>query len=199
MNQIFIFLAAITIFSCGKDDKDLLNPVEPKYDLTKVIADPDVAYGSASSNIMDVYLPANRSTTRTKVIVLIHGGAWADAEKYGQRKGDKSDFAAVIDSLRRRMPDWAIFNLNYTLATITGILPPKGNNVFPVQEKDVKKAVQYIYDNRQAFSISDQWVLAGASAGAHLAMLQAYKNYSTIRPKAVVNLFGPVDMTALYN
>lgn len=188
MKQIFVFLIAISIFSCGKDDD--LKPVEPKYDLTKAIADLNVAYGSDKANVMDVYLPANRSVSTTKVLILLHGGAWTDLSG-----GDKNDeqFAPIVDSIRRRLPEWAIFNLNYRLATLSG------NNKFPAQEEDISKAVKFISDNRPLYGISDKWVLGGASAGAHLAMLQSYKNGAPIRPKAVVNFFGPVDLVGLYN
>lgn len=181
MKHFFVFLLAITIFSCRKDDD--FKPDEP--DVTEEAqALTDVAYGNDKQQKMDFYLPAGRSTATTKVIILLHGGAWAE--------GDKADLNGIIDSLRRRLPDWAFFNLNYRLASFSG-------NKFPVQEEDVKLAVKYIYDRRQTFGISDKWVLAGASAGAHLAMLQSYKNMHTITPRAVVNFFGPVDMAALYH
>lgn len=181
MKQFFVFLIAITIFSCGKDDD--FKPDEPDITVEAQVLK-DVAYGNDNMQKMDFYLPANRSTATTKVMVLLHGGAWAE--------GDKADLNSIVDSLRRRLPDWAFFNLNYRLASLSG-------NKFPAQEEDVKSAVKYIFDRRQTFGISDKWVMAGASAGAHLAMLQAYKNKQTISAKAVVNFFGPVDMISLYN
>lgn len=188
MKQFYALLIAITIFSCGKDAN--LKPVAPKYDLTKTIVDPNVIYGPDKANIMDVYLPANRSVSTTKVMILLHGGAWTSLSG-----GDKNDeqFAPIVDSIRRRLPEWAIFNLNYRLATLSG------SNKFPAQEEDIAKAVKFIYDNRELYGVSDKWVLGGASAGAHLAMLQSYKSNTPIKPKAVVNFFGPVDLVALYN
>jgi acetyl esterase/lipase len=44
----------------------------------------DVSYGANAQQKMDVYLPAGRSITATKVIIMIHGGAW--------NSGDKTDF-----------------------------------------------------------------------------------------------------------
>jgi acetyl esterase/lipase len=181
MKHFFVLLIAITIFSCRKDDD--FKPDEPVV-IEEAQTLKDVAYGNDKLQKMDFYLPAGRSTATTKVIILLHGGAWAE--------GDKADLNSIIDSLRKRLPDWAFFNLNYRLASFSG-------NKFPTQEEDVKSAVKYIYDRRQTFGLSDKWVMAGASAGAHLAMLQAYKNNQTITPKAVVNFFGPVDMAALYN
>ncbi|MEI9807388.1 MAG: hypothetical protein WDO16_05610 [Bacteroidota bacterium] len=68
---------------------------------------------------MDVYLPAGRSKTTTKLIILIHGGAWAT--------GDKSDFNVFVDTLKIRLPDYAICNINYRLANI-------GGNFFPTRK-----------------------------------------------------------------
>lgn len=41
--------------------------------------------------------------------------------------------------------------------------------------------------------------MIGESAGAHLAMLQAYKYKNPVRIKAVVSLFGPSDLADMYN
>ncbi len=72
----------------------------------------NVAYGTDPLQKMDIYLPANRSTATTKVMILIHGGGWIS--------GDKADFAPNMDTLKKRIPDYAIFNLNYrfTLSVI---------------------------------------------------------------------------------
>lgn len=146
----------------------------------------NVSYGTDPLQKIDMYLPANRSTAATKVMILIHGGAWVS--------GDKSDFTAVdIDTLKKRIPDYAIFNINYRLAALPF------TNPFPTQEIDVKAAVDFIYGNRSTYLVSDKFVLMGASAGGHLALLQAYKYQSPMKIKAVVDFFGPTDMVDMYN
>ncbi|MER3498932.1 MAG: lipase [Chitinophagaceae bacterium] len=144
----------------------------------------NVAYGNDPAQKMDVYLPAGRTTATTKVMVMIHGGAWSS--------GDKTDFNAYVDTIKRRQPDYAIFNLNYRLSTGT-------TNTFPAQENDVKAALSFIVNKLSEYNISDKIVLLGASAGGHLAMLQAYKYTTPIKVKAVVDFFGPTDMNDLYN
>jgi acetyl esterase/lipase len=144
----------------------------------------NVSYGSDSLQKMDVYLPAGRSKDSTKVIVLIHGGAWIE--------GDKRDFASFLAVLQQRLPEYAIFNINYRLASQTA-------NHFPTQEEDVKAAMNFINSKRNEYLVSDKWVLLGASAGAHLALLQSYKYATPVKPKAVVSLFGPTDLAAMYN
>lgn len=150
---------------------------------------PDVSYGTDAAQKMDVYLPANRSTA-TKVIVLIHGGAWSS--------GDKKDLSTlqfgmvITDSLKTRFPDYAICNINYRLSTGT-------TNLFPTQENDVKAAVQYIFDHAADYVIGNKYVFIGESAGAHLCMLQGFKYSTPLKPKAIVSLFGPSDLTDMYN
>ena len=144
----------------------------------------DVAYGTADLQKMDVYLPSNRSTVNTKVIVLIHGGGWTN--------GDKKEIALFVDSIKMRLPDYAIFNINYRLNK-------DKMTIFPTQENDVKAALQFIFSKAPAYLISDKYVLIGASAGAHLAMLQGYKYDSPVRPKAIVSFFGPGDLIDLVN
>ena len=97
----------------------------------------------------------------------------------------------MLDSLQRRLPGYAIININYRLATF-------GSNTFPTQENDVKSATDFIYSKRNDFVFSDKFALLGASAGGHLALLQAYKNASP-RIRAVVDYFGPTDMADMYN
>jgi len=143
----------------------------------------NVSYGTNSQQKMDVYLPATRSTTTTKVMIMIHGGAW--------NSGDKTDFNEYVDSLKKREPTYAIFNINYRLANVS--------DLFPAQELDVRAAVDFIYNKRQEYKISDKFVLVGASAGAHLALLQGYKYSTPVKPKAIIDFFGPTDLVDMYN
>jgi acetyl esterase/lipase len=142
-----------------------------------------VSYGTDASQRMDVYLPANRNTDSTKLMVLVHGGAWIS--------GDKSDFASFIPVIQQRFPGYAIANVNYRLATAT-------DNHFPAQEDDMKSVIDFLLQKSSDYHISQKIVLLGASAGAHMALLQAYK-YPTPKILAVVDFFGPTDMTDLYN
>jgi acetyl esterase/lipase len=145
----------------------------------------DVAYGTDPAQKMDIYLPANRNTTNTKVMIMIHGGAWT--------AGDKADFTQYVDTMRNRLPGYAIFNINYRLAAGT-------TNLFPTQEVDVKAAFEFIYGNAPTYLVSNsKWVCIGASAGGHLAMLQSFKNIIPVKIKAVASLFGPSDMVDMYN
>src|SRR6478672_11373924 len=144
----------------------------------------NVSYGTDTMQRMDVYLPANRSVTSTNVLVLIHGGGWV--------YGDKSEFDTAIPVLQQKLPEYAIVNLNYRLAN-------QVTNHFPTQENDVQTALRHIVDASAGYGISKNMILLGASAGAHLALLQAYKYSTPVIPKAVISFFGPADMAAVYN
>ncbi len=173
-----IFLIAFAA-SCKKDSS---SPVV--LDASKQQTVTNVLYGSDTAEKMDVYLPAGRSTSSTKILVLVHGGSW-DA-------GDKGDFNSAVDTLRILLPDYAFFNINYRLAV-------NGKNIYPAAINDVGLALQFINKNAATYNVDTQkLVLGGASAGAHLAMLQAYSTTNS-NLKAVVDLFGPTDLTWLYN
>lgn len=176
-----LILTLFLFTSCNKSDDNGGGGPTPVAEKSMTNA----AYGSDPMQKMDYFLPANRSVATTKVMILIHGGGWT--------VGDKTDFTMYMDTLRKRIPDYAIFNINYRLATLPS------TNPFPTQEMDVKAAVDFIYANRSTFLLSDKFVLMGASAGGHLSLLQAYKYHSPVNIKAVVDFFGPTDMADMYN
>jgi len=170
-----VFSCIFFLISCKK--KDLI----PQQQLPAQTIR-DVSYGTDPQQKMDVYLPGGRSVDSTKVMVLIHGGAW--------NTGDKSDFDIFVDSMKIRDASYAVCNINYRLA-----LPP---NLFPAQELDVKAAIEFIVNKSAEYNISNKIVLIGASAGAHLALLQAYKYPSLVKVKAVVDFFAPTELVSLY-
>ena len=182
MKRIILFaITTLLFFSCKKSTSDAGLILEPA--ILQASTQQNIAYGTDPLQKMDVYLPGGRSAT-TKVLVMIHGGGWST--------GDKSELTIYVDTMKKRLPDYAIININYRLVANT-------TNTFPTQENDVKAALDYIYSKRNEFQISDKYVLLGVSAGAHLALLQAYKYTSPVKIKAVVDFFGPTDMAAMYN
>src|SRR5258708_71725 len=167
---------SILIFSCQKQQD-----FSTDNNAAKTIL--NISYGTDPLQDMDAYLPANRSTASTKVLIAIHGGAW--------ESGDKTDFSDYIDTFKNRLPDYAIFNINYRLSV-------NGTNVFPTQENDVKAAFDYIVNNSGGYNISHKIVLLGVSAGGHLALLQGYKYDSPVKAEAIVSFFGPTDIADMY-
>jgi acetyl esterase/lipase len=176
MRYMYLLLCII-LSGCMKED-------DPATDANKEQTIVNLAYGSDPAQKMDVYLPAGRNESSTKVMVLIHGGGWS--------QGDKADFSAYVDTLKVRLPGYAFFNINYRLANGTV-------NFFPTQENDVKAAMEFIYGKRALYHIADKFVLLGASAGGHLALLQSYKYSVPVKVRAVIDFFGPVDLVDMYN
>lgn len=177
---LLIAWMSLILFSSCKKDTSSGNTPPPVPEKTEL----NVAYGTDAAHKMDIYLPGGRSTSATKVIILIHGGGWT--------QGDKADFTSYVDTLKRRLPGYAIFNINYRLATGSA-------NFFPSQENDVKAAIEFIYGKRSEYLISDKFVLLGASAGGHLSLLHAYKSSIPVKIKAVVDFFGPTDLVDMFN
>ena len=179
MKKLFLsLLVAGVLASCQKESSqgpDSNQPLSAKTEL-------NTAYGTDAMQKMDLYLPAGRTDT-TRVIVMVHGGAWVE--------GDKAEFTPYVSVLQQRFPGYAVANINYRLASVSG-------NYFPTQENDMKAAIKFLAENAASFHISQKMVLLGASAGGHMALLQAYKN-STPKIMAVVDFFGPTSMTQLYN
>lgn len=179
---ILVFIL-ISFAGCKKETNDN-NPVLPKQEFF------DVAYGPEQLQKMDVYLPEGRTDTSTKIIIMIHGGAWIE--------GDKSDFDDAVEVLQSQLSDFALFNINYRLLTQTN--NTTWVNVWPAQIDDVNSAFDFIVSKSGEYHVNpNKIVVAGASAGAHLALLEGYRHNADNRIKAVIDLFGPTDMKALYN
>ena len=174
VKSIILFFLAATFLSCQKEAAtEIQSPAQSFL---------NVSYGGDPSQKMDIYLPEGHTDT-TKILILIHGGAWTG--------GDKSEMTPYIPEFQQRFPGYAIVNTNYRLASAF-------NNYFPTQENDMKAVVDFLITNKTEYGISQKFVLLGASAGAHMALLQAYK-YNSPSIKAVVDFFGPADMADLYN
>ncbi|MFT3825073.1 MAG: alpha/beta hydrolase [Chitinophagaceae bacterium] len=175
MYLFYLFFVTILV-ACQKDVKDESTVAATSFK--------NLSYGTDAQQKMDLYLPAGRDTFATPLLIMIHGGAWVE--------GDKADFNDFVSVLQQRFPRYAIANINYRLFT-------GGQNKFPTQENDIRTAVQWLLGKSLEYKYSHKIILLGASAGAHLALLQGYK-YDTIgKPLAVISFFGPTDMTALYN
>jgi len=167
----------IVLYSCqdGKSTRPDLNNMAA-YTLN------DIAYGVDSQQRMDVYLPAGRSRNATPAMILIHGGGWTG--------GNKADFAGYIEAFRKRMPHYAFVNINYRLVN--------GDILLPAQEEDVRLSIDFLRKQAEIYDINtNQLVLLGASAGAHLALLHAYKHPDP-GIRAVVDFFGPTDLVRMH-
>jgi acetyl esterase/lipase len=162
-----------------------MNAGAAKTPLGNITADTflNIAYGNNALQHMDIYLPADRSSATTPSLILLHGGGW--------NSGSRHNLAAYIDSFKKRMPHYVIFNIDYRLVS--------ASTQFADQEKDIQSAVDFIAAHSNKYNISNKkFVMVGISAGAHLALLQSYKN-NLPKIAAVIDFFGPADLISMYN
>ncbi len=143
----------------------------------------NVCYGNDPAQSMDIYLPANRNCSCTRLLAIIHGG--------GFNSGSKGDLNNYINMVQQVLPDYAFFNIGYRMAT-------SKTTIFPSQENDINAALQFIIRNSVACYVSQKLVLLGISAGGTLALLQGYKYSLPVIPKAIISFFGPTDLRELY-
>jgi acetyl esterase/lipase len=168
--------------SCSKDKNELTHPTNEDIILE------NISYGPHERNKMDIMLPSGRNTTKTKILVLIHGGGWIG--------GDKSDFDVILnrdnlENLKKEFPDIAVFSFNYRLATSEA-------NQYPAAEQDVKVAMDFIFKNANTYQVNNNATyILGGSAGAHLAALYTVKNPSP-RIKGTIGISGAYELKSLY-
>ena len=177
--KFFILIGITLIFSCNPENDEDPNRPLPALELK------DQSYGSDTRQVMDVFLPEGRNLETTPLLIYIHGGAWID--------GSREEFAQVRAALGQNFQDYAFIAINYRLFDFVS-----RRNPFPTQENDVIAAIQFINGQKSEWNIDGPTILAGASAGGHLALLHSYKNPQIGNIKAVVALFPPTDLSELY-
>jgi len=119
-----------------------------------VIRDVEYARVGEHSLKLDLHLPIEKS--RPPLIVWVHGGAW--------RSGSKSNMP-----LSRMVEEgYAVASVDYRLST---------DARFPAQIHDIKAAIRFLRAHGDQWRLaSKKIVVAGDSAGAHLAALVGVSN-----------------------
>lgn len=170
---ILLFGIQFSYTSCSKDNDSLESPIE-------AVSFLDVSYGSDPLQKYDLYLPANRSATKTKVIALVHGGGWIE--------GDKSDMALLVPYIQQKHPNHAIVNINYVLADAN-------TPAFPNQILNIEAVINKLTNEKNELHISPEFALVGTSAGAHLSLMYDYVYDADDQVKLVADIVGPTDFT----
>jgi acetyl esterase/lipase len=175
MKTKFVFLILLFSFLVSCDSKnDSNSEVTP----TSLVAETklNVSYGANNQQVFDLYLPANRTETKTKTLILVHGGGWTE--------GDKANMNYAVDIIKQYLPEYAIANINYRLATSS--LP-----AFPMQINDIQSIVAKL--KNENYGISDEFGFIGVSAGAHLSLLYSYAYDTDKNLKMVCSIVGPTN------
>lgn len=157
---------------------------------TEIIADRDIVFGKGGDKDLklDVYRVAGVKAKQPGVLVL-YGGAW--------RGGTKEPMGIICEQFARA---------GFVACASQYRLCPK--DPFPAQVEDAKCAVRWMRANADTYGIDASKIgAAGFSAGGHLALMLGMMNpedglegnggnpNQSSKVQAVVNYFGPVDLT----
>jgi acetyl esterase/lipase len=137
----------------------------------------NILYGKDSEQVMDFYIPHEKTTEKRDVFVMIHGGGW--------RGGDKFQLTLFTLAMMRQFPNMIFANVNYRLAS-------EARYGIPNQTDDLKTAMLYL---EKRLRYKPKFILFGNSAGGHLSMLYAYHFDQEKKVKAVINIVGPADLS----
>lgn len=168
-----------------------LKPIDLSIELPSTVKlERNIEFGKGGDHglALDLYSPRQR-TRELPAVLFLHGGAWKSGYRqiyhYYCTKFAEHGFIAATASYR-----------------LTGEAP------YPAAVEDVKCAVRFLRANAEKYGIDpDRIAAAGGSAGGHLALMIAYSadapelegkggNAETSsRIQAVVNLYGPTDLT----
>lgn len=122
-------------------------------------------------------------------IIVIHGGAWSG--------GDKGDFSVPANRYLAAR-GYVVYDIQYRLAPAF---------TFPAALEDVECALGYVRAHGDGAVDPERVALIGRSAGAHLALLAAYRAARDPVPsgcdrpasvKAVIALYSPTDLVVGY-
>lgn len=154
----------------------------------------DITYKETEEKTLKLDIYHQKKIDRpTPLLVFIHGGSW--------RAGKKNDY-------RRYLVDYA--QKGYVTATISYRFSQDAP--FPAAMEDVVCAIKWLKAHAIEYYIdTDNIAVIGGSAGAHLTMMLAYQSRDVdyhqpvgcndsldTKVKAIVNLYGPVDLTTDY-
>ena len=139
----------------------------------------DVPYGDGLQELLDIFPAAGPSRA---VVAYIHGGYW--------RSRDKSDFSFLADTLCPA--GFTLLVPNYTLCPAVSI-----EDIV----RQMLKAQAWAYRNADAYGGSaDRLLVAGHSAGAHLAAMMAaceWERYEADLPPELVK--GALAISGIYD
>jgi acetyl esterase/lipase len=149
----------------------------------------DIVYAEVGGRklLLDLHFPKNSTTPY--LIVWVHGGAWHS----GSRESYPNAFV---------VSGYALASVDYRLSV---------EAKFPAQIHDLKAAVRYLRANAANYGYrSDKIIIAGSSAGAHLAVLTGVSNgddelegtlgehaQTTSSVQAIIDYYGPTNFTTI--
>jgi arylformamidase len=147
--------------------------------IAEVGAPDRIAYGDDPAQRLDVYAPAGDAQAKRPVLVFLHGGGWVGGYLWW------SGFMAL-----------AAKRHGFVLVAPTYRLGPQHR--FPAQFEDTERVIEWTRANIASYGGDrDRMILAGHSAGAHLAALSTLRGAAPARLRGIVACFpvsAPFDL-----
>jgi acetyl esterase/lipase len=150
----------------------------------------DVAFATVDGQALKLDLYRPEGTSPVGLIVWVHGGAWSGGSR------NSPDLQAMTTR------GWAVASVDYRLSKVAK---------FPAQIHDIKAAIRFLRAHAGDYGFpATRFVIAGSSAGAHLAALVGVTNgnrelegsegeYLNISSniQAIVDLYGASNLTTI--
>ena len=189
INYLLTSIALIVLTSCGdissSSTPSSINSSTPSStssllqisDINESIFLNQVAYGLDPRQTLEIEYRPNDANP-TPMVLFIHGGSWISGDKSMMRRYQQQ----VVDA------GYGYVSMNYrfimTGATYLDMLD------------DIQLVIQFLKDFASDLNVdTTRMAMVGESAGAHLAMLYAYRNVSPIPIEFAMALVPPVDFT----
>ncbi|AWV97941.1 alpha/beta hydrolase [Arcticibacterium luteifluviistationis] len=179
---LFMLLALWLVYFFVKNEAPILNG--------------DVIYSQLyKENLdLDIYTPTKRVYEKSPVVLYIHGGAWIGGLK---ESINNNRFNAAINQLREK--GYTVISPNYSVAI-------NGKGAFPDCIIDINQAIKWTAENADSLKLDlDNFGIFGESAGAHIAMMNAFptklsfdSTFYSIKFNYVVDVYGPNDLKGIY-
>ncbi len=150
----------------------------------------DLTYAKVGERLLKLDLYGSNNSNEKPLIVWVHGGAW--------RAGNKSS-----------MPLKSLVKDGFSIASVDYRLTPEAR--FPANVHDIKAAIRYLRANGEQLAINAKTIIiAGASAGGHLAALVGVTNghaslegelgehlNASSEVQAIVSFYGASNLTSI--
>lgn len=163
--------------------------------------DAPITKGEISYNVgykndlsLDIYHPTQVLYEKSPIVLFIHGGAWVVGRKESMNTNRVN---GAVNRLR---------NHGYTVISIEYTLARDGQSPFPDCIVDGFDAIQWIKDRADSLHLDMGYFgIMGESAGAHIAMMNAFSSptdfgspHEKVSFDFVVDIYGPSDLYQLY-
>ena len=160
---LFTSITALLLLGSASRPVPKIDPLAAMYETARL--EQDVVYRSVNGIDLplDIFLPEKRlgqspwwekdGRGNKPTLLYMHGGGWVQGDK-------ESILFNILPFIAR---DWVVISINYRLAK---------DAKAPAAVEDCLAALDWVYDHAEEYMIdTDRIVVAGDSAGGHLALL----------------------------